>query len=63
MQVRSTDVVVVGGGAAGCTAALDLSRRGIDTVIVCKGEVRALPPIVALIVRGPPAVVPVKRAV
>ena len=39
MQVLSTDVVIVGGGAAGCYAALNLHRRGIRTVIVCKGLV------------------------
>ncbi len=32
-------MVVVGGGAAGCYAALNLSRAGIDTIIVCKGLV------------------------
>jgi len=39
MQVVSTDVVVVGGGAAGCYAALNLRRQKIDVVIVCKGLV------------------------
>jgi succinate dehydrogenase flavoprotein subunit len=39
MQVLSTDVVIVGGGAAGCYAALNLHRHGIKTVIVCKGLV------------------------
>ena len=39
MQVLSTDVVIVGGGAAGCYAALNLHRQGIETVIVCKGLV------------------------
>jgi succinate dehydrogenase / fumarate reductase flavoprotein subunit len=39
MQVLSTDVVIVGGGAAGCYAALNLHRHGITTVIVCKGLV------------------------
>ena len=38
MQVRSTDVVVVGGGAAGCTAALNLSHRGIDAVADAPAE-------------------------
>jgi succinate dehydrogenase/fumarate reductase flavoprotein subunit len=39
MRVYRTQVVVVGGGAAGCYAALNLSRAGIDTIIVCKGLV------------------------
>jgi succinate dehydrogenase/fumarate reductase flavoprotein subunit len=39
MQVQSTDVVIVGGGAAGCYAALNLHRHGIRTVMVCKGLV------------------------
>src|SRR5215213_8766965 len=39
MRVLSTDVVVVGGGAAGCYAALNLQGQGIKTVIVCKGLV------------------------
>src|ERR1700681_2804514 len=39
MQVLSTDVVVVGGGAAGCYVALSLHRLGIKTVIVGKGLV------------------------
>ena len=32
-------MVVVGGGAAGCYAALNLCRAGIETIIVCKGLV------------------------
>jgi len=39
MHVGSTDVVIVGGGAAGCYAALELNRRGIKTTILCKGLV------------------------
>jgi succinate dehydrogenase / fumarate reductase, flavoprotein subunit len=39
MRVLKTQVVIVGGGAAGCYAALNLHRNGIKTVIVCKGLV------------------------
>ncbi len=39
MRVVSTDVAIVGGGAAGCYAALDLQRRGIKPLIICKGLV------------------------
>ena len=39
MQVLNTDVAIVGGGAAGCYAALNLHRAGHKTVIVCKGLV------------------------
>jgi succinate dehydrogenase/fumarate reductase flavoprotein subunit len=39
MQVLTTDVAIVGGGAAGCYAALNLHRAGLKTVIVCKGLV------------------------
>src|SRR3954454_14582302 len=37
MQVLSTDVAIVGGGAAGCYAALQLQHRGIKPLIICKG--------------------------
>src|SRR5438045_7529560 len=39
MQVITTDVAVIGGGAAGCYAALNLSKRGIKPLIICKGLV------------------------
>jgi succinate dehydrogenase/fumarate reductase flavoprotein subunit len=39
MQVLTTDVVIVGGGAAGCYAALNLHRADVKTLIVCKGFV------------------------
>src|SRR3954453_14079539 len=35
----TTDVVIVGGGAAGCYAAINLQRKGIKPLIVCKGLV------------------------
>ena len=39
MKTITTDVVIVGGGAAGCYAALNLQRSGIQSLIVCKGLV------------------------
>src|SRR5437868_6229103 len=39
MQVRKTDVVIVGRGAAGCYAALKLHAAGARPTIVCKGLV------------------------
>ncbi len=39
MQVLTTDVAIVGGGAAGCYAALNLNRTGVETIVVCKGLV------------------------
>jgi len=39
MRILRTQVVIVGGGAAGCYAALNLHRKGIKTIIVCKGLV------------------------
>lgn len=39
MRVISTDVAIVGGGAAGCYAALNLQKAGIEPLIVCKGLV------------------------
>ena len=37
MQVVETDVAIIGGGAAGAYAALNLHRAGVRTVILCKG--------------------------
>ena len=41
MSIRTitTDVAIIGGGAAGCYAALNLHRKGIKPLIVCKGLV------------------------
>ncbi len=39
MRVLETDVAIVGGGAAGCYAALNLHRAGVKPLIVCKGLV------------------------
>src|SRR5215211_2846461 len=39
MRVLQTDVAVVGGGAAGCYAALNFKKRAIETLIICKGLV------------------------
>ena len=39
MQVLTTDVAIIGGGAAGCYAALSLRKVGIKPLIICKGLV------------------------
>src|SRR5207342_2250888 len=39
MQMLSAEVAIVGGGAAGCYAALCLQKRGIKPLIICKGFV------------------------
>lgn len=38
MEVARCDVLVIGGGAAGCTAALKASRSGLRTVLIEKGR-------------------------
>jgi L-aspartate oxidase len=37
---RETDVVIIGAGAAGLSAALDASRSGHRVILVCKGNLR-----------------------
>ena len=37
MQRLTADVAIIGGGAAGCYAALSLQKRGIKPLIICKG--------------------------
>jgi succinate dehydrogenase / fumarate reductase flavoprotein subunit len=37
MRIERTDVAVIGGGAAGCYAALNLQKHGIKPLIICKG--------------------------
>jgi len=39
IEVLQTDVAIVGGGAAGTYAALELQRAGVGTVVLCKGLV------------------------
>jgi len=39
MQTLTADVAIIGGGAAGCYAALSLQKRGIKPLIICKGLV------------------------
>jgi succinate dehydrogenase / fumarate reductase flavoprotein subunit len=39
MQRIKTDVAIIGGGAAGCYAALSLQRQGIAPLVICKGLV------------------------
>lgn len=39
MQVLTADVAIIGGGAAGCYAALNLCQRGLKPLIICKGLV------------------------
>jgi succinate dehydrogenase/fumarate reductase flavoprotein subunit len=39
MRVVTTDVAVIGGGAAGCYAALSLRKQCIKPLIICKGLV------------------------
>lgn len=37
MRTITTDVVVIGGGAAGCYATLCLRKKGLRVVMICKG--------------------------
>ena len=39
MEIRSTDVVVVGGGIVGCASAYDVAKRGVTVVLCEKGDV------------------------
>lgn len=39
MRILTTDVAIIGGGAAGCYAAIQLHALGIKPLIICKGLV------------------------
>ena len=39
MQTLKADVAIIGGGAAGCYAALCLQKQGVKPLIICKGLV------------------------
>ena len=39
MHRLTADVAIIGGGAAGCYAALNLQKRGLKPLIICKGLV------------------------
>ena len=39
MHTLTADVAIIGGGAAGCYAALNLQKRGLKPLIICKGLV------------------------
>ena len=39
MENRSTDVVIIGGGIAGCASAYYLAKRGVSVVVCEKGDV------------------------
>lgn len=39
MENRSTDVVVIGGGIAGCASAYYIAKRGVPVTVCEKGDV------------------------
>ena len=39
MHTLTADVAIIGGGAAGCYAALNLQKCGLKPLIICKGLV------------------------
>ncbi len=38
MEVRKTDVLVIGCGGAGCRAAIEAKKLGVDVTLICRGE-------------------------
>jgi glycine/D-amino acid oxidase-like deaminating enzyme len=39
MEEKSTDVVIIGAGILGCTAAHELAKRGIEVVLLDAGRI------------------------